>query len=50
MVGAVLMGGMAFAWALFAGAGILGFRLFLRFWPLVILVIVVVAIVRKLLA
>lgn len=49
VTGALLMGGIAFAFALFVGAGVLGVTLLLRFLPLVILIIVVVVTLRKLL-
>lgn len=41
---ALVWGVLALLFAVFAGAAIVGFRLFLRFWPLVIGVIVLVVV------
>lgn len=40
--------GLAFLFALFAGAAIVGWRLFLALWPVVLVVVLVVVIVRSL--
>ena len=45
---AVAWGGGAFLFALFAGAVIVGFQLFVRLWPLVIVVVIAAVLVKKL--
>jgi hypothetical protein len=46
---AVAVGGLAFVFALFAGVAIVGFRLFLALWPVLIVGAVIAIVVTKLL-
>ena len=46
---ALVVGGIAFVFLLFAGVVIVGWRLFLTFWPVVVLAVIVWVIVRAVL-
>jgi hypothetical protein len=47
--GALFFGLIAFAFAVFAGAALVGWRLFVAFWPVVIVAVVVFVVATKLL-